>query len=242
MAQLARDEATLVAVDADLVADRRASGSTDQKVLAVVTTRSAPPSPNYGKLVKSAEVIHKYAASQFFQAYPNTNATITGGFVLYGLADSWQKYDAGKIDAVDVTLSLAKAGADITAILGDTGILPINPAIAKGVGAACAAVLLVKEFIDSSEPTERTVVCVLDPEDLERLPGDIEAEVIRPSLGITAAALGSGTLVPASLPWQAACVADAASPLPNSSFTSGQTEPVEQLLRRAASRIPPNGD
>lgn len=204
ISQMAKDEAVRVAVDADLVADWGRTRKGDRTVLALVTTRTEPASPDYGKLVKSADVIHKYAASQFFQAYPNTNATITGGFVLYGLADTWQKFNAGKFDAVDATLSLVKAGADITSILGDTGVLPINSAIAKGVGTACAAILLVREYVDSTEEkTERTVVCILDTDDFAQLPPGIEADVALPSLGITTAALGTGGLVPAFLPQQA---------------------------------------
>lgn len=236
--RLAKDEATPVAVDVDLVAEPDAGGGREGTMLALVTTTTTPASPAYGKLVKSAEVVHKFAANQFLQAYPNANATITGGFVLYGAADTWQKLQAGKIDAVDATLSLAKAGADVASILADTGVLPINPVVAKGVAATCAAVLLVKEFIDSTGETERTVICVLDPDDLARLPGNIAADLAQPSLALTAAALGTGEAMPAALPG----LADAIGlPAPVPSLAPTLAEPVEQLLRRAVSRMPPVG-
>lgn len=165
----------------------------DRPVLGLVHTVEQQGSRDYNKLVKGAEAAYNFAVKDVLVQVPGgVDATVRGGLVLWDGIEIARQFQNGKVDAVDLGLTLVKAGANAAALLDSLGVVPINPLWTKGIIAGCSVILAVKGFHDSGKPSERTLVYTFEPEDMAKLPKAAIEAAAGCSMGLAAAALAAG--------------------------------------------------
>lgn len=230
---LSKGESPDQAVDLSRLYATPREPSSERTLVGIVQTVQQPGTRDYGKLVKGAEAAYNFAVNDALLKVPaGLDATVRGGLVLWDGIELAGKIQAGEADAVDIGLSIAKAGANTAAILDALDVVPINPLWTKSVIMGCTVMLALKEFYASGKTVERTLVYGFEPEDIQKLPaGDVQ-QAAYCSMGLAAAAIAGGKLV-------AETPESDGSAVPPPPLAFDINGPVTQMLRSSVVAGPP---